>query len=184
MRSTLTPVETSTIGANRSSVKSNAEIRVGIGDVKVLDRDDERVIKEAKASGAVLVTQDRVLRLAAGGMTAHEMLVMGMREGKGTPEALANVSRLHKLTPRELTVMGEAGNQTYKYFQKHINVNMATAKLIRKLRVEKDLSWRAVARFCSKLWTAPWGGNQIAGMVICDKAAKLLGEDFMQPPWN
>ena len=150
----------------------------------MLDRVDEQVIKEAKDAGAVFVTWDRVVRTAAGGMTPHECLQKGMTEGTGTPEAKAEVSRLHKLKPGELTVLAEAGNKTAEAFEKYIHVNVATAKLIRKLRVEKDLSWRAVARFCSKLWTAPWGGNQIAGMVICDKAAKLLGEDFMQPPWN
>lgn len=150
----------------------------------MLDVDDEQVIAEGKAGGAVLVTWDRVVRTAAGGMTPYEALEEAKLSDKGTPAAQAEVSRLHQLKPSELTAMAEAGNKTYESFQKYIEVNLKTAKLIRKLRVEKDLSWRAVARFCSKLWAAPWGGNQLAGMAICDKAAKLLGEDFLQPPWN
>ena len=150
----------------------------------MLDQDDKRVIKEAKHGGAILVTTDRVLRIAAGGMTPHEALEKAMVEGKGTPEAQAEVSRLHTLKPGELTVMAEAGNKTYDLFRQHIPMNRETAILIRQLRIDKEYSWRAVARFCSKAWKAPWGGNQIAGMVICEKAAALMGDDFMEPPWN
>lgn len=150
----------------------------------MLDRDDEQVIKEAKDADAIFVTTDRVLRVAAGGLTPHEALEKAMAEGTGTKEAQAEVSRLHKLKPGELTVLADAGNKTYQLFRQHIPMNMETAILIRQLRVNKDYSWRAVARFCSKLWRAPWGGNQLAGMVICEKAAKLLREDFLESPWN
>lgn len=150
----------------------------------MLDPDDEQVIKDAKEGGAILVTSDRVLRLEAGAISPYEALDQAMAASTGTNEARAEVSRLRKLTPAELTVMADAGNKTYKYFCQHIAVNREGARLIRQLRVEKDCSWRAVARFCSLLWCAPWGGNQIAGMVICEKAAQLLGENFLQPPWN
>jgi len=150
----------------------------------MLDHDDEQIIKDAKEGGAVLVTWDRVVRLAAGGITPYEALNQAKAAGTGTKEAQAEVSRLHTLTPAELTVMADAGNKTYQYFRQHIEVSPGLAKLIRQLRVERDYSWRTVARFCSRVWRAPWGSNQLAGMVICEKAAKLLGEDFLQPPWN
>ncbi|MBA7597921.1 hypothetical protein ES703_04929 [subsurface metagenome] len=150
----------------------------------MLDHDDEQIIKDAKEGGAVLVTWDRVVRLAAGGITPYEALDQAKVAGTGTKEAQAEVSRLHTLTPAELTVMTDAGNKTYQHFRQHIKVSPKLAKLIRQLRVERDYSWRTVARFYSKVWHAPWGGNQLAGMVICEKAAKLLGEDFLQPPWN
>jgi hypothetical protein len=151
----------------------------------MLDRDDEQIIKDAKEGGAVLVTWDRVVRQTAGGITPYEALDKAKAAGTGTPEARAEVSRLRKLTPTELSVMVDAGNKTREYFCQHIAINREEdARLIRQLRVEKDCSWRAVARFCSLLWGGHWGGNQIAGMVICEKAAKLLGEDFMKPPWN
>lgn len=151
---------------------------------KMLDPDDEQIIKDAKDGGAILVTWDRVMRLAAGGITPYEALDQAAAAGTGTTEAQAEVSRLHKLTPAELTVMAGAANKTYESFNRDIHVVEKAARQIRQLRVEKDYSWRAVARFYSGLWGAPWGGNQIAGMVLCKKAAKLLGEDFMQPPWN
>ena len=150
----------------------------------MLDTDDEQIIKDAKEGGSVLVTWDRVVRLAAGGITPYEALDQAKAAGTGTKEAQAEVSRLRTLTPAELTVMVDAGNKTYQYFRQHIKVSPRLAKLIRQLRVERDYSWRTVARFYSKVWRAPWGGNQLAGMVICEKAAKLLGEDFLQPPWN
>jgi len=150
----------------------------------MLDPDDEQVIKDAEGGGAVLVTWDRVLRQAAGGMTPYEAMDKALAEGKGTPEAQADVSRLRQLKPSDLTALSEAGNKTYELFRQKLEVNEPGARLIRHLRVEKDYSWRAISRYISRTMKAPWGANQLAGMVLCEKAAKLLGEDFMQPPWN
>jgi hypothetical protein len=158
--------------------------RISLGKRKMLDRDDQEVIKDAKDGGAVLVTWDRVVREAAGGLTPYEVLEGAKEEGQGTPEAQAEISRLHSLSPRDLTVLGEAADKTYKLFEEKIQVDEDTAKLIRILRIQKEYSWRAIARHCSDFLKAPFGGNQLAGMVICEKAAKLLGEDFLQPPWN
>jgi len=150
----------------------------------MLDPNDEQIIKEAKEGAAILVTWDRVLRMAAGGITPYEALDQAKAAGTGTKEAQADVSRLRTLTPAELTVMADASNKTYQHFRRHIKVSPGLANLIRQLRVDKAYSWRTVARYYSEIWRAPWGGNQLAGMVICEKAAKLLGEDFLQPPWN
>lgn len=150
----------------------------------MLDHDDEQVIRDAKEGGAVLVTWDRVVRLEAGGITPYEVLDLAIAAGTGTEEAQAEVSRLRTLSPAALSVIADAANKTYQYFCQYIEVSPGLAKLIRQLRVGRDYSWRAIARFCSEVWGAPWGSNQLAGMAICEKAAKLLGEDFMQPPWN
>lgn len=150
----------------------------------MLDRDDEEIIKDSKAGGCILVTWDRVLREAAGGITPYECLVQAKTEGQGTPEAKAEISHLRTLTPQDLTILAEAGNKTVELFRGKIEVNEVGAKMIRLLRVEKGYSWRAIARHCSEYLKLPFGGNQLAGMVICEKAAKLLGEDYMAPPWN
>jgi len=150
----------------------------------MLDPDDEQTIKDAKEGAAILVTWDRVVRLAAGGITPYDALDKATAAGTGTKEAQAEVSRLRGLSPADLAVMADGANKTYQYFCRHIKVSPGLAKLIRQLRVERDYSWRTVARYCSTVWRATWGGNQLAGMVICEKAAKLLGEDFLQPPWN
>ena len=150
----------------------------------MLDPDDEQIIKECKEAGAVFVTWDRIVRVAAGGITPYEALDQAIAAGTGTKEAQADVSRLRRLTPAKLTVLADAANKTYGCFRQYIEVNREAAEVIRQLRVEKEYSWRAVARFCSKVWRAPWGGNQLAGMVICKKAAEMLGEDYMEIPWN
>ena len=150
----------------------------------MLDADDEQVIEDAKGGGGVLVTWDRVVRQAAGGLTPYEALDKAIAEGAGTKEAQAEVSRLRKLSPIELINVAGAANKTYKAFQKYIEVSELSAKQIRHLRIDESYSWRAVSRYCSRLWGAPWGANQLAGMVICEKAAKLTGEDFLEPPWN
>jgi hypothetical protein len=58
------------------------------------------------------------------------------------------------------------------------------AEFVRRLRVDEDYTWRAVARECSEAWDTNWGSNQLAGMALCDIAAKVFGEDYMEEPWN
>lgn len=155
----------------------------------MLDPDDEQVIKECRDGGATLVTWDRVLRVAAGGVSPYEALDQAISESpvegaEGEETRRAEITRLRALSPAELTIMADSADKTWARFHKYIEVRLETARLIRHLRVNKDYSWRAIARFCSEQWHGPWGGSQIAGMVVCDKAAKLLGEDYMAMPWN
>jgi len=151
----------------------------------MLDPDDQTIIQDCKADGAVLVTWDRVVREAAGGLTPIECMQQAREEAppETPPEARAEVDRLLTLTPELLTVMADGANKTYQLFNR-IPLDTPRAKLVRHLRVTQSFSWRAVARRCALLWKAPWGANQIAGMALCQKAAKLLGEDFMKEPWN
>ena len=62
------------------------------------------------------------------------------------------------------------------------------AREIRRLRVEERLSWRGVARATADAWgrEAIWEprSNQLAGMILCEVAARLLGEDYLEDPWN
>ncbi|MFX1537495.1 MAG: hypothetical protein ACFFDI_25080 [Promethearchaeota archaeon] len=150
----------------------------------MLDPDDEQIIKDSKAADAVIVTWDRVVREAAGGLTPYEAMEMAKNEKKGAPEAQEEISRLRTLSPKELSALSEAGNETYTLFRQKIEVNQQGACLIRYLRVKESFSWRSIARYISDILEAPWGSNQLAGMVLCEKAAELLGEDFMEPPWN
>ncbi len=150
----------------------------------MLDPDDETVMREAK--GAVLITWDRVTRLAAGGLTPYEVMDKALLEAKaqGNVVAEAELVKLRKLSPGELTRMGIAAEQTTAVFRVHIQFSKVEARQVRQLRVELDYSWRAIARFYSVIWWGLWGGNQLAGMIICEKAAQMLGEDFMKEPWN
>jgi hypothetical protein len=154
----------------------------------MLDPDDELVIKESKTAGSILVTWDRVVRQAAGGKTPYEVMdivqATAPKKGEDIVKAQAELHRLRSLSPQELTSLSEAGNKTYQFFQENITVDKDSARLIRYLRVKRNFSWRAVARRVSEHFHTPFGSNQLAGMVICQKAAKLLGEDFLKPPWN
>src|SRR5690606_14958560 len=62
------------------------------------------------------------------------------------------------------------------------------AREIRRLRVEERLSWRGVARATADAWgqEAIWEprSNQVAGLILCETAARLLGEDYLEDPWN
>ncbi len=152
----------------------------------MLDPDDKQIIGDCKAAGVVLVTWDRVVREAAGGLTPIECMQQARDEAppETPPEARAEVDRLLTLTPELLTVMADGANETCQLFNRHIRLDKPRAKVVRHLRVTQGFSWRAVARRCSLLWKAPWGANQLAGMVLCEKAAKLLGESFLKEPWN
>lgn len=150
----------------------------------MLDPDDEKMIAQAKAGGAQIVTNDRVVRRAAGALSPVEVLEKA-KEQAVEPAQIAQIEGLIQLNPRDLTILAESANETYQAFQKYIPMNKSKAKLVRKLRTEGEgMSWRAIAGFCSRLWGGPWGSNQLAGMVICDKAAKELGQDFLKEPWN
>ena len=152
----------------------------------MLDPDDEQIISDCKAGGGVLVTWDRVVREAAGGLTPVELMQQAREDppAEAPPEAKAELDRLILLTPEQLTVMADGANKTHQLFDRHIHLDTPRAKVVRHLRVTQGFSWRAVARRCALLWEGPWGSNQIAGMTLCQKAARLLGEDFLKEPWN
>jgi hypothetical protein len=62
------------------------------------------------------------------------------------------------------------------------------ARLIKQWRVYDLCSWRMVAQNAYRYgidnsdWEPP--DNQIVGRELCDKAAKILGEDANKHPWN
>ncbi len=154
----------------------------------MLDPDDEKVIAECTAASATLITWDKVVRKAAGGMTPYEAMDLGLAAGRGTPEARERIAKMRKLSPAELTILQDGADKTWQEFRKYFKVDRPSAHLVKQLRCDEEYSWRAIARWASFAWgvpwNVPWGGNQIAGMVICEKAAKALGEDFMKEPWN
>ena len=55
---------------------------------------------------------------------------------------------------------------------------------IRTWRVREGFSWRAVAQAASELWGSEYGSNQLYGEDLCVAAARVLGENPHQEPWN
>ena len=153
-----------------------------------LDPDDLRVIAEARAAGATLITWDTPLREAAGGLTPYEAMDQAIDEVQGIPElqqGVGDIKALRSLSPRDLTALATAAADTAAYFQKSIHVEGPnTAGVVRQWRVDAGYTWRSVSRMYSTAWHLPFGSNQLAGMALCEQAAKLLGEDFMKAPWN
>ncbi len=150
----------------------------------MLDPMDEEIIRQSKEAGATMVTWDRVIREACGGKTPYEVMDMALSEEGTEPEARKEVEGLRQLTPSDLTVLREKGNETIEHLKSFISVDTLNAGLIRKLRVDENYSWRAVSRALSYLWTDVDESNQLAGMVLCEKAAQMFQEDYMEPPWN
>ncbi|MFQ6142220.1 hypothetical protein ACLMNJ_03970 [Streptomyces seoulensis] len=58
------------------------------------------------------------------------------------------------------------------------------AAQIRAWRVDGEYSWRAVAQAASELWGTGRGGNQLYGEALCVAAARVLGGNPYQEPWN
>lgn len=88
----------------------------------------------------------------------------------------------------QLVALVQAADKRYGAIEVTIEcMTVDQARLIRKLRVDMRHTWRSVAREVYKWkvfseWQPP--SNQIAGMCLCDKAAKLLGEKYREEPWN
>lgn len=91
---------------------------------------------------------------------------------------------------KQLEALAKAAKETHEQFLKEISERMTTqrAEQIRKWRVDEEYSWRAVADAAFIDWKkdACWQppSNQIAGMALCEEAAKLLQENYMEEPWN
>lgn len=63
-------------------------------------------------------------------------------------------------------------------------MNKKDAKTIKKFR--QHSTWRTVARLAAEKWPEHnyCSGNQVEGMELCKKAAKILNENPWKPPWN
>lgn len=87
----------------------------------------------------------------------------------------------------ELKELARAASERFEEFKELCSpMTLEQAKVVRKLRVEKGFSWRALAQACYDLGWGKWSppSNQIMGMAICERAAQLLNENYMEPPWN
>jgi capsid protein len=93
-----------------------------------------------------------------------------------------------KLTPELIKDLSVAADATVDKFAKTIAglITKQKAEFIRKLRVEQDYTWRAVAQACYDEWKGNWTppSNQIMGMMLCEVAASFFNEDYMSDPWN
>ena len=92
------------------------------------------------------------------------------------------------LSVSEFKAMAASAEATYDAFLKLASgMTDRAADFVRRARVEKHFSWRAVARaFHDRkggLWIVP-ASNQLAGIALCQVAAERLGENPWREPWN
>src|SRR5712664_253227 len=91
-----------------------------------------------------------------------------------------------KITPEFMDKISPAIREAQKTREGHVLdlITEERARWIRVLRVEKRFSWRAVARAASKEWGFVENSDQPMGSLICEAAARMLGEDGQAKPWN
>jgi hypothetical protein len=100
--------------------------------------------------------------------------------------AAATGEGLVPITSREqLDALARAAAATKASFDDDFAAMTAEqAAYVRRLRVDRGYTWRAVAETCAIEWGGDWGSNQLAGMALCERAAAMLGEDANTEPWN
>ncbi len=135
-------------------------------------------IKDGKKNeNRVFVTNDKAIRKGKIAKADEEIL-----QSVQTGEGLITIKSVEQI--RELA---KQAAERFEEFKKLCSpMTLTQAKAVRKLRVEKGYSWRAVAEACHKLGWGEWSppSNQIMGMALTERAAKLFGENYMEPPWN
>ena len=131
------------------------------------------------------VTEDKAMRDAR----EHTKLGSGDRE---ILESMKTGQGLIEITSMEqFMAIAKALGATFDYFRGVCREKMShdQAVFIRSLRVDQGYSWRAVAESCfEQLWEGweRWAppSSQPMGMALCERAAELFDENYMEPPWN
>lgn len=92
--------------------------------------------------------------------------------------------------PEQFMQLARAARRTYTEFDKKIGMAMTAtrAEQIKQWRCVEGYTWRAVASAAFGAWRddAEWHppSNQLAGMALCAHAARFMGEDADNGPWN
>lgn len=96
--------------------------------------------------------------------------------------------KYYVLNEEQLGLLGKAACATWDHFQEQYAswVTYERAADVRRWRTEEDCTWRRIAEQAHTAWSGTWEppSNQIAGMVLCDAAARHFGENYMEEPWN
>ena len=110
-------------------------------------------------------------------MTPGDREVLEAANGLDASVMILDAEDLTRLTK-------EAVDQKARFDGQVADMTPAQALLVRQARVVKGYTWRAVAAAYAEAFGGAGGGNQIAGMAICERAAALCGEDWLTDPWN
>jgi len=109
---------------------------------------------------------------------------MGQEEAEmitsGEGYVITSVEEMNKLAEQAQERFGEFGEQV-------AGMTKDQSKKVRTWRVDDGYSWRSIAQQVHELgWFGEFypSSNQLAGIALCDKAANMLGEEYMKEPWN
>ncbi len=153
-----------------------------------LDIDDAALIKAASDGGRLKVRimslKDVLIEMKDKEPENYKKLVEHLHIPKNDTVALVS------LTPEQLSELARQGGKTLALFRTMaIDMQLDEARKIREWRIFDRMSWRAIARGAfeegflrSQVWQP--ASNQIMGMVLCERAAKMLGENYYEGPWN
>lgn len=135
---------------------------------------------------ATLVTGDSPLLTGKGKLDpVDEHIIM---DAEQADVALAEGGAVKIESIEDLRKLVEAAQSVHKSFENQVaDMTEKEAAEVRRVRIEEGYSWRAVARHFHDL--GDFGkfhppSNQLAGMALCERAAKNYDEDYMRSPWN
>lgn len=134
--------------------------------------------KKKQNQERVFVADDKAMRKQGRLSKADEEILQSVQTGEG----LITIE-----SAEQLQEMAKAAAERFEEFKKLCSpMEPWQARIVRVLRVEENCSWRAIAEVCHKLGWGKWSppSNQIMGMALAERAAQLLGENYMEPPWN
>ena len=150
----------------------------------VMDDTDIAILKQCSPSGKPVI------------LNLEEALDVVERENPQELEKMlqteAEKRGLVTLSKEQFINLGDMANEHYKDFkQQFAGMPRYIAEIVRAWRVDEHYTWRRIAhaaadnmsfRLIFKKWYPP--SNQLVGMALCDRAARVLGEDFSKEPWN
>lgn len=142
----------------------------------VLDETDKEIIRQAGNGGRVMIVN-----------TEEAVKMAEADKGPKLPRPKKPLAPgLLELKPKDMDLMDQAAAATVQLFQDEVArvMNDQRAAFVRRLRVDQRYTWRKIARTCAEAWHTDWGSNQLAGMAICEHAARRTFEDYRKPPWN
>lgn len=147
-----------------------------------LDDTDQQIMMEASQNGRFRI---RVINI-------REMLeIMKNEEPEKFRDLQETIDRQSgkRLTFDELIEFSAKANERLSEFTGIVvAMTLGQAAQVRHWRIDRHMTWRAVARvaYLEGWFGHPWKppANQIMGMALVEKAAKLFGENYRHEPWN
>lgn len=143
---------------------------------------DRKPIEILLRNGVTFLTYDK--NMVGGLLTKTDEELLNPPIGPILKDSCDTVNPLDNslipLTPESFNQIGEAGVKLVDYLNNYVQprMNKGRALFVKKIRVEDRYSWRAVALRCWTEWGGNWSppDNQIAGLMICEFASKVLKE--------